>query len=81
MNDKLLFPGDKAIDFDFTYTSIDDKNNISLGSRLGKLSDYFGKKNVIIAFYPAPFSMSCMMEAKTFDAYAEKTDITEHLKQ
>lgn len=71
MNDKLLFPGDKAIDFDFTYTSIDDKNNISLGSS-GKLSDYFGKKNVIIAFYPAPFSMSCMMEAKTFDAYAEK---------
>ncbi len=71
MNDKILFPGDKAIDFDFIYTSVGDKEYFSLGSN-GKLSDYFGKKNVIIAFYPAPFSMSCMMEAKTFDAYAEK---------
>ncbi len=71
MNDKLLFPGDDAIDFDFTYSPVGSSDISAIGSA-GKLSDYYGKKNVIIAFYPAPFSMSCMMEAKTFDAYAEK---------
>lgn len=46
-------------------------NDLTTGNT-GKLSDYIGKKNVIIAFYPAPFSMSCAMELTTFDAYAEK---------
>ncbi len=71
MNDKLLFPGDKAIDFDFSYSPV-GSGDITANGSTGRLSDYFGKKNVIIAFYPAPFSMSCMAEVKTFDAYAEK---------
>jgi peroxiredoxin (alkyl hydroperoxide reductase subunit C) len=70
-NDKLLFPGDKAIDFDFTYTSLGENTPFAPGVE-GKLSDYFGRKNVIIAFYPAPFSMSCAMELTKFDAFAEQ---------
>jgi len=70
-NDKLLFPGDKAVDFDFTYTALGENTPSAPGIE-GKLSDYFGKKNVIIAFYPAPFSMSCAMELTSFDAFAEQ---------
>jgi peroxiredoxin len=70
LNNKILMPGDNAVDFDFTY--VDNKNNSYINSRL---SDYFGKKNVVLAFYPAPYSMSCMMEVKKFDSYAEKETI------
>ncbi|MEO8513754.1 MAG: redoxin domain-containing protein [Ignavibacteria bacterium] len=70
LNDKILMPGDNAIDFDFTY--VDNKNNSYVN---GKLSDYIGKKNVVLAFYPAPYSVSCMMEVKKFDSYAEKETI------
>ena len=74
LNDKILMPGDDAVDFSFSYV----ENGSLFGSenKPAKLSDYIGKKNVIIAFYPAPFSMSCMMEARTFDSYAEKQTIT-----
>ena len=67
LNENILFPGDAAIDFEFSY--VDNSGSITKGA---KLFDYLGKKNVILAFYPAPFSMSCAMELSTFDAYAEK---------
>lgn len=70
LNNNILFPGDKAVDFEFTYNSVGDNENFSFGNN-AQLSDYFGKKNVIIAFYPAPYSMSCAMEVSKFDAFAE----------
>jgi peroxiredoxin len=33
----------------------------------GSLSDLIGKKNILLGFYPAPFSMGCGMELSTFD--------------
>jgi peroxiredoxin (alkyl hydroperoxide reductase subunit C) len=70
LNNNILFPGDKAVDFEFTYNNVGDNVNFSFGND-ARLSDYFGKKNVIIAFYPAPYSMSCAMEVSKFDAFAE----------
>lgn len=75
INDKILMPGDIAADFEFTYIDPQKDTYFGIETFSAKLSDYIGKKNVIIAFYPAPFSMSCMMEARTFDAYAEKQTI------
>ena len=75
INDKILMPGDNAADFEFTYIDPQKDTYFGIETFSAKLSDYTGKKNVIIAFYPAPFSMSCMMEARTFDAYAEKQTI------
>lgn len=69
-NNQTLFPGDTAPEFEFSFSALDG-NDLTTGNT-GKLSDYIGKKNVILAFYPAPFSMSCAMELTTFDAYAEK---------
>ncbi|HWA05117.1 MAG TPA: redoxin domain-containing protein, partial [Ignavibacteria bacterium] len=60
-----------AVDFDFTYTALGDNTPFASGIE-GRLSDYYGKKNVILAFYPAPFSMSCAMELTSFDAFAEQ---------
>jgi len=68
-NHATLFTGDNAPDFSFTYTTLD--GNFSTSKESAKLSDYTGKKNVIIAFYPAPYSLSCAMEVKSFDAFAE----------
>lgn len=65
-----LYPGDAAPDFEYSFSSLKG-NDISSGNT-GRLTDCIGKKNVILAFYPAPFSMSCAMELTTFDAYAEK---------
>ncbi len=70
LNNNILFPGDNAVNFEFTYNSVGDNENFSFGNH-AQLSDYFGKKNVIIAFYPAPYSMSCAMEVTKFDAFAE----------
>lgn len=75
INDKILMPGDNAVDFEFTYIDPQKDTYHGIETFTAKLSDYTGKKNVIIAFYPAPFSMSCMVEARTFDAYAEKQTI------
>ena len=69
-NNQTLFPGDTAPEFEFSFSALEG-NDLTTGNT-GKLSDYIGKKNVILAFYPAPFSMSCAMELTTFDAYAEK---------
>ena len=70
LNSNILFPGDNAVDFEFTYSSVGENNNLTIGNK-AQLSDYYGEKNVIIAFYPAPYSMSCAMEVSKFDAYAE----------
>lgn len=72
-------PGDNAADFEFTYIDPQKDTYFGIETFSAKLSDYTGKKNVIIAFYPAPFSMSCMMEARTFDAYAEKQTVIKNI--
>ena len=69
-NNQALFPGDTAPEFEFSFSALKGKD-VSIGNT-GRLTDYIGKKNVLLAFYPAPFSMSCAMELTTFDAYAEK---------
>jgi mycoredoxin-dependent peroxiredoxin len=66
-----LMPGEKSRDFDFEYIYNGPPTAGLKHTEEGKLSDYIGKKNVIIAFYPAPFSMSCAMEVTKFDSYAE----------
>lgn len=68
-----LMPGDNARDFSFTYLDKELAMQHTFLTQNGTLSDYFGKKNVVIAFYPAPFSMSCAMEVTKFDIYAEES--------
>lgn len=54
--------GQKAPDFEVTTSS---------GKRV-KLSDFLGKKNVVLYFYPADFTLVCTREACGFrDSYAE----------
>jgi peroxiredoxin len=72
-----LLPGDDARDFAFSYLNKEVASTDPDGMLEGRLSDYFGKKNVIIAFYPAPFSMSCAMEVTKFDKYAEEKGLKE----
>lgn len=78
-NYRLLMPGDDARDFSFSYQNTDPKMHNPDVLRDGKLSDYIGKKNVILAFYPAPFSMSCGMEVKRFDNFAAEEDFAQSL--
>ena len=68
----LLIHGDNARDFDFKYVNniITAAGNFTMSD--GRLSDYYGNKNVLIAFYPAPYSLSCSGEITKFDAYAEQ---------
>ncbi len=57
--------GQTAPDFDVTS---------SAGDRL-KLKDFLGKKNVVLYFYPADFTLVCTRETCGFrDAYAELAD-------
>jgi alkyl hydroperoxide reductase subunit AhpC len=68
----LLIQGDDARDFSFEY--INDKMT-AVGKYMmsnGRLSDYYRNKNVLIAFYPAPYSYSCAAEVTRFDTYAEE---------
>jgi thioredoxin-dependent peroxiredoxin len=54
--------GQKAPDFSVTSSS----------GTLLKLSDFLGKKNVVLYFYPADFTLVCTRETCGFrDAYAE----------
>ncbi len=54
--------GQRAPDFDITSSG---------GERL-RLSDFLGKKNVVLYFYPADFTLVCTRETCGFrDAYAE----------
>lgn len=73
-----LMIGDNAKEFDFQYT-VSSLNEVGSKTVTGKLSDYIGKKNVLIAFYPAAFSVSCSMEASTFDQYAEKQKMIDNV--
>jgi len=61
----LLIQGDDARDFEFTVSGSGETKEFNL-------SDYYGKKNVLLAFYPAPFSYSCAYEVNKFDTYAEE---------
>ena len=36
-----------------------------------KLSDFEGKKNVLLAFYPAPYSFGCAMEVQTLETFIQ----------
>jgi peroxiredoxin len=66
-----LVMGDEARDFSFSYVNTDGMLENPDIMRDGNLSDYLGKKNVLLAFYPAPYSYSCGMEVARFDSYAE----------
>ncbi|MCB0721144.1 MAG: redoxin domain-containing protein [Ignavibacteriae bacterium] len=61
-----LYEGDKARDFSFNYVTINDFASGSV-TQSASLSDMIGKKNILLGFYPAPFSMGCGMELSTFD--------------
>lgn len=67
-----LMPGEQARDFDFEYIYTGPPTAGFKRTEQGKLSDYIGRKNVIIAFYPAAFSYSCAVEVNKFDTYAEE---------
>jgi peroxiredoxin len=75
-----LMAGDNARDFNFKYVNPADKNSQGASMKEGKLSDYTGKKNVLIAFYPAAFSYSCSAEVVTFDLYAEQQKMIQRVQ-
>jgi peroxiredoxin len=62
--------GDNARDFNFQYISF-NLTEAYVPTSEGRLSDYIGKKNVLIAFYPAAYSYSCSAEITKFDHWAE----------
>lgn len=62
-----LYEGDAARDFAFNYVTIKDFETGESVQQSGSLSDLIGKKNILLGFYPAPFSMGCGMELSTFD--------------
>jgi peroxiredoxin len=66
-----LLPGEKERDFNFKYITINGNNGATPDTKDGALSDYIGKKNVLIAFYPAAYSYSCSAEITKFDHFAE----------
>jgi len=68
----ILMQGDEAREFSFEYINPAITASGKYIMSEGKLSDYYGKKNVLIAFYPAPYSYSCAMEVNRFDTYAEE---------
>lgn len=67
-----LIQGDEARDFEFTFIYTGPPTAGFKTTENAKLSDYYGKKNVLIAFYPAPFSYSCALEVSSFNTYAEE---------
>lgn len=67
-----LIQGDDARDFTFEYIYTGPQPIIPKETEIANLSDYFGKKNVVIAFYPAAFSYSCGAEVTRFDSFAEE---------
>lgn len=67
VNSQSLKVGDKAIDFKLPYATKDTIafNGISL-------SELIGKRNIVLAFYPADWSGGCTTEMCTFrDNFAE----------
>lgn len=73
INVEPLMTGDAARDFNYKFVTFNGKeSNVSpIDVANGKLSDYIGKKNVLIAFYPAAYSYSCSAEVTKFDHWAE----------
>ncbi len=67
-----LIEGEDARDFSFEYLYTGLPTAGLTQTENGTLSDYFGKKNVLIAFYPAAFSYSCGAEVTRFDTFAEE---------
>lgn len=69
-----LITGDEAREFDFRYVTVNPNDVTPKPYQVynAKLSDYIGKKNVLIAFYPAAYSYSCAFEAATIDHWAEE---------
>mgnify|MGYP002622293832 CR=1 FL=1 len=72
-----IYEGDKARDFNFDFVTIKDYTAGNPQSSSAQLSDFIGKKNILLGFYPAPFSFSCGMELSTFD-YMVAGDNNEH---
>ena len=66
-----LVTGEKERDFNFKYITFGTTAGATPDIKDGALSDYIGKKNVLIAFYPAAYSYSCSAEISTFNHYAE----------
>ncbi len=71
VNYTSLLPGEKERDFNFKYITVNDNKGAAPETKDGVLSDYIGKKNVLIAFYPAAYSVSCSSEITKFDHFAE----------
>ena len=67
-----LIEGDNAREFDFEYIYTGPPTAGLKQTEDGRLSDYFGKKMVLLAFYPAAFSYSCGAEVTRFDTFAEE---------
>lgn len=72
-NFEPVVAGEKERDFAFKYVMPNQKEVILTPYELheGKLSEYIGKKNVLIAFYPAAYSLSCSFEASSINHWAE----------
>ena len=60
--------GDPAPDFDLAYFAVTDATATppKYENKRIKLSDYKGKQNVVIAFFPAAFSPGCTNEMKAY---------------
>lgn len=62
---------DPALDFTLPYATKD-----SVASENLKLSDLFGKRNIVLAFYPADWSGGCTKEVCTFrDNFAALSEL------
>lgn len=57
---KQLMVGDPAIDFSLPYATKD-----TIGAENLRLTSFIGKKNIILAFYPADWSGGCTREVCT----------------
>jgi peroxiredoxin len=61
--------GDPAPDFDLAWFSpVGEANPPKYENKRIKLSDFKGKKNVVVAFFPAAFSPGCTNEMKQYQA-------------
>lgn len=61
--------GDPAPDFDLAWFSpLGDPKDLKYENKRIKLSDFKGKKNVVVAFFPAAFSPGCTNEMKQYQA-------------
>ncbi|MEO5823258.1 MAG: redoxin domain-containing protein [Vicinamibacteraceae bacterium] len=59
--------GDAAPDFDLAYFApVGDPKELKYEPKRVKLSDYKGKQNVVVAFFPAAFSPGCTNEMKQY---------------